>query len=410
MLSRVNLTFDTIRIRYPRLRRLVYRIKPNLFVRRLKLGKLLRGGDLRSGLTFARLSGDFLGPATLVTASPHVQFLRTYSEIGDAIFQPDRFAETAYCKYALRCIALYGRFFSYTDVDGILQRAKIFARMLDGACSPAYRHQSRPGAPVEVRRIKFSDCYEVIDGLHRLAVAAVRGLDSYPCAVLPTEGALTPMQLLVMDSVWMTGRCRLVQPISAPELQLWSVERLCTDRLQLIMAWLERNGISSGSFLDIGSKYGWFVSEMSKRGFQSFGSEQDAALATVGPHAYGLDESMITVANLVSFLRSARQQYDVVCCLSILHDYFLGDETTSAPEFIRSVDQVVGSVLFFDMGECHESHLKDSLRGWNAEYIRKWLLEHTTFSKIEILGTDDDNNGLFRNRYGRHLFACSRLR
>jgi 2-polyprenyl-3-methyl-5-hydroxy-6-metoxy-1,4-benzoquinol methylase len=397
-----------IRIRFPRLTRLAYHIRPTLFVRRLRLEKLLMGGDLHSGLTYALLSGDLLAPATPVATSPHVQFLRTYREIGDSIFQPDQFAATSYCKYALKCIELYGRFFSYTDADGVLMRARLFARMLDGVSSPAYSHQSRPGAPVEVRRIQFSDCYEVIDGHHRLAVAVVRGLDSYPCAVLPAEGALTPMQLLVLDSIWLTGRCRLLQPISAPEFRHWSVARQCTDRLELMIAWLIRKGIASGSFLDIGSGYGWFVSEMSKQGFRSLGVEQDAALAAVGRPAYGLEETTITVGNLATFLKSAKQKYDVVSCLSILHNYVLGSEQTSAEEFIRLVDRVVGSVLFLDTGECNESRLKHSLSDWNAEYIKNWLQKHTSFSRIEILGTDRDNDGLFRKRYGRHLFACSR--
>jgi 2-polyprenyl-3-methyl-5-hydroxy-6-metoxy-1,4-benzoquinol methylase len=391
-----------------RLRRLAYRLNPAPFVRRIKLDRLLMGGDLCSGLTFGLVSGDLLTPSTPVGLSPHAQFLRDYREIGDAIFEPDRFATTAYCRYALKCIALCGRFFSHTDSDGVLRRGRQFARMFEGLPSPTDPRQSRPGAPVEVRRIKFSDCYEVIDGLHRLSMAAVRGRDDYPCAILPGEGALTPMQSLVMDSIWLTGKPRLLQPLASPELRTWQVRRRCTDRLELMMAWLARNGISSGTFLDVGAGYGWFVSEMSKRNFRAFGVEQDAVLANVGRHAYGLGETRIAVENLVGFLRSTKQKHDVVCCLSILQDYVPGHFQTSAAEFIRLVDQVTGGVLFFDTGECHESRLKPSVAGWDAAYIGNWLQENTSFSKIELLGRDHDNDGVLRKRYGRHLFACSR--
>jgi SAM-dependent methyltransferase len=239
-------------------------------------------------------------------------------------------------------------------------------------------------------------------------VAAVRGLDEYPCAILPVEGTLTAMQMMAMDTVWWGAPHRLFQPVPFPELEGWSVARQCTDRIDLIMGWLRQNSISFGSFLDIGSSYGWFVSEMAKRGFQASGVEQDAAIAAVGPVAYGLDALAVTVANLGNFLRSAGQKYDVVCCLSILHNYLLGSQKMSATEFIRLIDQITGSVLFFDTAECHESRFKHSLSGWNADYIRSWLREHTSFSKIELLGTDSDGYGVFRKQYGRHLFACSR--
>jgi hypothetical protein len=403
--------FQISSIRSPNFRRLaylVYRSTPSLFVRKIKLGKLLMGGA-HSGITDARISGNFLAPSTPVADSPHAQFLRTYREIGDAIFELDRFVETAYCKYALRCIELYGRFFSHTDLQGVLQRARRFVAFYNGdSYSLEDRHQSLPNAPVEVSRIKYSDCYEVIDGHHRLAVATMRGSDEYRCAILPTDAVFTPMQLMVMDSIWFKGQRRILQPIPVPELQSWSVARKCTDRLALMAAWLRRNGISSGSFLDVGACYGWFVSEMAKLGFQASGVEQDGALAAVGRLAYGLHPSAITVKNLGHHLRSTTQKYDAVCCLSVLQNYLLRYEKMTAEEFIQLVDQVTGSVLFFDTGESHESRLKRSLAGWNVGYIQNWLKTNTSFSKIEVLGMDSDRYGIFRDQFGRHLFACSR--
>jgi hypothetical protein len=36
------------------------------------------------------------------------------------------------------------------------------------------------------------------------------------------------------------------------------------------------------------------------------------------------------------------------------------------------------------------------------------LKEHTSFTRVEILGTDADNVGPYRDQYQRHLFVCSR--
>lgn len=387
----------------------VYRSAPSLFVKKIKLRNLLMGGAQYSRITDARVSGNMFVLSTPVVDSPHIQFLRTYREIGDAIFELDRFVATSYCKHAFRCIELYGRYFSHTDLQGVLQRAKRFVALYDGdSYSLEDRHQSLPNAPVEVVRIKYSDCYEVVDGHHRLAIATMRGGDEYPCAVLPTDGVLTPMQLMVMDSIWFKGYPRIFQPIPVPELQKWFVARKCTDRLALMISWLRRNSISSGSFFDVGACYGWFVSEMEKRGFQASGVEQDGALAAVGRLAYGLHSSAITVENLGQHLRSAKLKYDVVSCLSVLQNYLLRHEKMTAEEFIQLVDKITGSVLFFDTGEWHESRLKHYLAGWNVEYIQKWLKENTSFSKIEVLGTDNDRYGIFRVQFGRHLFVCTR--
>ena len=283
--------------------------------------------------------------------------------------------------------------------------------MLDGDRSSVYhRHEGRVGAPVEVRRIKFSDCYEIVDGHHRLSIAAINGLDEYPCSILPTEGALTPMQELVMDCEWMFAKRHLSQPIATPELANWRVTRECTDRLKMMLAWLARNGISSGSFLDIGSSYGWFVSEMSKRGFQARGIDRDAAQCTVGPLAYGIKQSANIVADAATFLRSCMRQHDVVCCLSVLHRFVMGAEAISAVEFIQLVDKSTARVLFLETGECHEKDFNRCPPGWSGNCIESWLREHTSFSTIEILGTDDDSGDCLRKRHGLQLFVCSRAR
>jgi hypothetical protein len=144
----------------------LYRSCPNLFVRKLKLSKLLVGGANRySAATHARLTGDLRRPSTPVVASAHAEFLRAYREIGNAIYQPKQFAATSYYRWALECINLYGRYFSYADTQDIVRKARGFARMFDGERPSAHgKHESRAGAAVEVRQIKFSDCYEIVDG------------------------------------------------------------------------------------------------------------------------------------------------------------------------------------------------------------------------------------------------------
>src|ERR1700685_1822000 len=152
---------------------------PSLFLRNIPVSNLLMGGEQGGAASaFARLTGDLLRPSTPIARGPHVEFLRTYADIGDEIFRPERFAQTKYCANALRCIKVFGRYFGANSIDGVIERAKSFARMLDGEhVAGSSGHESPEGGPVRVRRIRFSDCYEVIDGNHRLAIAAFKGAE-----------------------------------------------------------------------------------------------------------------------------------------------------------------------------------------------------------------------------------------
>ena len=386
-------------------------IFPGLFFREIELGKLLMGGeDGRPAASYARTTGDLLLPSRPIAQSPHAAFLRDYQAQGEDVFQPERFEATAYYRAAVKCIERSGHYFAAKNPQEIVHRARKFCKMFDGAPLEKHgEHENAPGSPVVVRRIMLSDCYEIIHGQHRLAVAAVKGREKYKCVIQPTEPVLTPLQQMVMDLSWTRGRCELYQPIAAPELATWAVVRQCADRLEAMAKWLAASGIRSGSYLDIGCSYGWFVAEMAKRGFQASGIDRDVAALSVGRLIYGLEPSACRVTDIVSFLPQERlRSIDIVSCFSVLHHFVLGNMRCSAEEFIRQIDAVTGRVLFFDTAECHEKWFAESLAGWDAEFIRKWLKAHTSFTRVEILGTDADNVGPYRDQYQRHLFVCSR--
>jgi hypothetical protein len=383
---------------------------PSLFLRNVPISNLLMGGEQGgTGSAFARLTGDLLRPSTPIARGPHVEFLKAYVDIGDEIFRPERFALTKYCRNALLCIKVYGRYFGATTIGGVIEQARRFARMLDGEyVTGSSGHETPEGSPVRVRRIRFSDCYEVVDGNHRLAIAAVKGAERYLCAVFPVEPLPTPMQQMVMDSSWTEGVCIVYQPIDLPEFQGWTAVRGCVDRLEMMKTFLAEHGVLRGSYLDVCSSYGWFVHQMSKQGYEAFGVDRDAAAVAVGSAVYGLDASVITVDDVVEFLSKKNQRYDVVSCFSILHHFVLGKGSISPSDFMRFVDAITGTVLFFDTGEAHEGWFKDTLRDWTPEHIAGWLRENTSFASIKILGTDQDSKGKYRGQYGRHLFACWR--
>jgi SAM-dependent methyltransferase len=360
---------------------------PGLFVAHIPISDILMGGENGCyGAAYARLiSDDPLRSSTPVARGPHIEFLKAYVKHGEEIFHPARFALTKYWENADRCIEAQGHYFGATTLDGVIEQAKRFARMLDGErLPPSGTWHSADGQPVYVRRIDLSTCYQVFDGNHRLAVALFRGAKRYRCVVLPVEPVRTLMQQMVIDSSLAQGA--LYQPIDLPEFRSWPVTTGCSDRLETIRALLAKRGVRPASYLDIGCGYGWFVQQMSKQGCEAFGVERDSAAVAVGKAVYGLDSSSLAIEDACKFLSRTERRYDVVSCFSILRQAWNGNASIAPIEFIRRVDSVTGTILFLDIGEADDA------------CMLHWLQDNTSFASLELLSTYQ----------GSHLFACSR--
>jgi len=162
------------------------------------------------------------------------------------------------------------------------------------------------------------------------------------------------------------------------------------------------------TYLDVGSSYGWFVAQMEKAGFRSFGIERDPIAIEIGKVSYSIDPSRIYQDECGLFFASHNNCYDVVSCFSVLHHFVLNKGTVSATEFIGLVDRVTKRTLFLDTGQNDESWFKDSLKEWDIDFIEKWILSHTSFTRAYRLGFDQDRVPPFESNYRRMLFAFSK--
>ena len=261
--------------------------------------------------------------------------------------------------------------------------------------------------PVVVRRVRHSDCYQLVATGSDVALALANRDGTLEVQVLP--GAVTtPLQDLLIRMSWLAGDRQLYQPIPAPELERWPLVRQCTDRLEMMRAFLDGpRGPSVHTYLDVASCYGWFVAQMRDLGYDAFGVERDDLAVQCGRWAYDLDPDRVASAEAEPFLRGAQRRFDVVSCFSLLHHAVLAGDG-AAERLIQDLDAATGHVLFIDTGEEHEAWLRDVLPGWSPEHIAQWILQHTTFSEVIALGTDHDRRPPNGDNYGRTLFACIR--
>lgn len=388
--------------------------------RRLKhvsLDHLLCGGEYGvPAARYAYYTANLLRPSTPFYKSPHVSFLKRYVKIGDGIFRPDIFKQTPYYENASECISIFGHYFGYKSPDQIEHIARNFVSdFLNGSKSKdTLNHNfcfSPTGSPVRLRPIKFSDYYEIIDGNHRLAISLVRGKKTCLALIHP-ESAITPLQELLLDQIWLRGKLQLYQPISSPEIQKeWLLVRRCTDRFQLVKSFLRKNNLlppACTSFLDIACSYGWFIQAFNHLGFFTKGVEIDPAAVEIGRLVYGLKSDQITRSEVVNYLKNDKERYDIILAFSLLHHFVLNRGSISAEQMLALIDSKTNMVFFFDMGQSHEEWFRKSLAKWDSYYIEQWVRNNSSFKRIYRLGKDTDNRHPFEDNYGRTLFACMR--
>ncbi|HEU4811924.1 MAG TPA: ParB N-terminal domain-containing protein [Nocardioides sp.] len=380
------------------------------------VGKVLLGGQNgMSAADFAARTGDLLWPSRRVVDGPHAELLRaaaTHELTDDEILVSD------YGRMARQCIEISGQYFSATDDRGILDVARAYlARSSSRAAPPApptarRPHQSRPGTPPLVAPVRDSDCYQVIDGHHRVAALSAAGVGTVDVR-LRRAAVSTPLQDVLDRMSWIGGTRELYQPVAAPELEKsWTTVRRCTDRFEAMRGVLGDLGLAAteSSYLDVASCYGWFLAGMADLGYAVEGIERDPLAPVLGAAVHGLDPRAVTTGDAVAFLRSADRAWDVVSCFSLLHHFALGHGSVDPAGLVRLLDHVTGRVLFLDTGQAHEAWFRDTLPEWDTAAVHRFLEHEGTFDRVVDLGPDHDAVTPYDHNYGRHLFACIRDR
>ena len=387
-------------------------VPPRPKTREIPVHKILLGGegDLRAK-QYSYLTGDLLRPSTRASSGPHATFLADYERLGERIFDQGIFETTSYYKNARDCIRVFGAYFPYTvSPDQLVLPAKRFALEFEGksvAHLPAEGH-SREGEVIKVFTIRDSDCYELMQGNHRVAFAARRN-QKFITADVHFQAKHTPLQEMVLNVAWESGAKELYQPLGLPEFERsWILLRDCEARFDKILRFLCVRQLwpdRVDRVLDIGSYYGWFVSRFAAAGYNAQGIERDRQAIRIGQLIYGNLEGRVLWDDARTALSEAAMPSDVICCLSVMHHYVMGKYGTSADEFLKLLNEHTRKVLFFEMGEEHEEWFAQSLAGWNKDFIENWIIKNTDFKVAHELGRDSDNNGRYRNNFGRMLFA-----
>jgi len=382
---------------------------------KVPVDRLLLGGENGiNAYNYSLMVGDPMRPSRKVIYGPHVDLLKEYQRSGDAFFSENLYKQSKYYQNAKECIEFTGRYFSAYAEEDIISRMKMFVDQVFKNESHDYTKKighSGVGTPIILAPIDFSNYYEVVDGNHRIASAIFEGKDFIEASIRFNK-VVTPVQDLLSKVLWEGGRKELYQPVDCPELEeTWVTVRKSTDRLGMMRKFLDEKGLSANkgiSYIDLGASYGWFVHKMSEAGYDSLGIELDVHSIRLGQWVYGLNESSVKRSNIATFFKENDNKFDVVSNFSVLHHFVMGRGGLRPEEYIQHLDKMTRKVLFIETGQGHEDWFKETLHGWDVDFIQKWILSNTSFNEVIPLGKDSDNIGKFRNNYSRTMFACLR--
>lgn len=382
--------------------------------KKIQISQLLIGQQSGIPLKYwVKLSGEEDRISVPLVSSPYVSFLMEVQKNKKLIYNNSFLENSPYFKLGLICINTIGHFMGAKNKEELkkwmqtyflLYQNKLKGQVADIILKIEDGH-SKQGDPIKLRKIKHSNCYEIIDGHHRVAMDYLMGKKEIRAIIIDKGYSILQEKLLKIN---ITHGRELYQPIDKLDVLSWPVIRRCDDRFEMMRSFLLSKKIKEGSVLDLACSYGFFLKKFKETGLNVFGLDRDKRAIEICKLVNHLDSKELKIDRIENFLQNSKCQWDIVLFLSILHHYIIGKEPGEFSQILKQLDKITGKILFLDMGQNHEEWFSTTLANWDEDYIIKKIKENTSFKQIIPLGKDKDNLGKYTKNYGRTLFACVR--
>lgn len=202
----------------------------------------------------------------------------------------------------------------------------------------------------------------------------------------------------------------LYQPLSIEKInEINIVLRKCSDRAEAMLSFCQQyfgESLKDKSYLDIGAQYGYFLNFFKDHVSSVSGFEPNENSYRISQVFYSNVSDDIENKDFIMMQES--KKYSIVSFLSELHHHILQEDILQPEDIIDFIDEITEDLLFFEMGEEHESWFSGRMDGWNKETIPQWIIENTSFTTCEPLMIDNDNVGRYSDKFARTLFVCYR--
>jgi len=188
-----------------------------------------------------------------------------------------------------------------------------------------------------------------------------------------------------------------------------TIERPCDDRMAVIDEQLK--DINAGSFMDVGSQFGYFVYAMAEKGLVSFGIE-------LSPDSVWLSKKIgeINKISNCGFLNidvtpesvKSLPAVDIVSCMSVYHHWVRNNDFNYADKIMDSLCSRARKAIVFDTGQNDEIAPWASSLNFMGDDPKIWIekyLKSKGFSSVKYLG---EFTASHVSETPRHLFVAIR--
>jgi 2-polyprenyl-3-methyl-5-hydroxy-6-metoxy-1,4-benzoquinol methylase len=376
------------------------------------LNKVIMGSqDLYPSEIWSELSRTDDLMSVPICSSPHTEFLLTVDKNSSILTDENALSQTRYFCFIKTCIHVSQEYMGCKSDVEIYQWMREFYQLYlfkgGSSASPEFSRSfghSNPKSKIVVAELKKSDCYEVLDGHHRAAIACALGQDTIEVVVAKKK--YSTLQKLLMQVNQVHKLPELYQPVDRLEVKHWHALRRCEDRFQMANEYLKKNNIEIKNMIDLACSYGWFPTAFKKNGLKVLGVDRDPKALKIAQLVNGLSDDEVRHDRIENFIENTNEKFDLVVFLSILHHYALGREPGEAIVILKKVADLTNKVMLFDTGQNHEHWFMRTLKKWDDQYIIDFIKEHTDFKEVVALGKDKDNVGSYAKNYARTLFIC----
>lgn len=223
-------------------------------------------------------------------------------------------------------------------------------------------------------------------GRHRLSLAKILDVDSIPVRVVVRHEEWQDFRDELTLKIRM-GDGEVYNQVPHIDFQHLDARHRSGARWQCIDRHLE---ISSGTVLDIGSKWGYFCHQFESKGFDCIAVEHDSSNAEMIERFRDANGRNFKVLNRDIFEINVKSiDYGVVLALNIFHHFLKTEE--GYQELKRLLKDLDAEVLYFQSHAPGEKQMEGAYRSLVGDSFADFLVDSSSFESWEYIGTPEEN-------------------
>lgn len=242
--------------------------------------------------------------------------------------------------------------------------------------------------------------YILKDGIHRLSIAKIIGVESVPVTVFVRHKKWQDIRNFVYgyakDQLY---GGKLYQPITHPDFVDIPYDALNHDYNNLMESLTRNLGKENGTLLDIGANTGFWSFKFEDLGYHCYAVERDPTACQIMEKMKIANNKKFTIINKSIFDLDLvkEKKFDVVLALSCFH-HFLKTKN-SYFQFIDLLKNLKTNELFFEPHKHNETQMREAYANYTETQFVDFVSSHTSLSNSEMIFTDIN---------GRHVFKLTK--